>query len=71
MTKKDRIEARHTDTYSAYALLYVQRKKTPTHATEKGIHRRYSSSPNDDDLRICFKPRKYLALRFLPAIYIK
>ena len=37
---------------------------------EKGIHERYSSLPNDHDLRICFKPRKYLALWFLPAIYI-
>ena len=35
----------------------------------KGIHGRYSSSPNDHDLRICYL-EKYLALRFLPAIYI-
>ena len=28
--KKDRIEAKHTDTYSAYALLYVQQKKPHT-----------------------------------------
>ena len=51
-----------------HMLCCTHSEKTDT-CNGKGVHGKYSSSSNDHDFRICYL-EKYLALRFLPAIYI-